>query len=399
MKIALAGVGRMGAAIAERLRAAGYELSLFDVAPQPGVPSAPSLEVAAGGADLVFLCLPDAAAVESSVPALLQARPPVCVDLTSSVPSVTRRVGEVLEAGGVAFMDCPLSGGVQGARDGRLTAMAGGDPDLLDRVRPVLAAFASNVVWAGGLGAGDAVKAVNNALSAVSLTATSEMLVLAVACGVREADAVDRFNAGGARSQNSEVKFPRDVLSRSYAAGFTAGLMEKDFATAIEIAQELSVPIPFTAAALAVWREVAAEIGPGGDFTRVHAVVATRSSGGPRRAASLAGFSIDVLEWSLASVNLIAAREMLRVLDTEGLDRARALAIINASSGRSEATRGRPGEVDHGSLRLAAELAERVAVWAPLTALGAGGVGSLHRGGLDRAPSKDQRSPINRQPS
>src|SRR5438105_2435095 len=102
MRIALVGVGRMGSAIAERLRAAGHELSLYDVAPAADVQSAPSLEAAAREVDLALLCLPDAAAVESSVPALLEARPPVCVDLTSSVPTVSRRVGRALEVGGVA---------------------------------------------------------------------------------------------------------------------------------------------------------------------------------------------------------------------------------------------------------------------------------------------------------
>jgi 3-hydroxyisobutyrate dehydrogenase-like beta-hydroxyacid dehydrogenase len=275
--------------------------------------------------------------------------------------------------------------------------MAGGDPELLERLRPVLSAFASNVVWAGSLGAGDAVKAGNNALSAVSLTATSEMLVLAAAYGMPEATAIQRFNAGPARSQNSEVKFPRDVLGRTYGAGFTAGLMEKDFTTAIQMAQDLSVPVPFMVAALGVWREVTAEVGPAADFTRVHAVVDARSSkvgssslpsgasrhlpreGGGRLEADGRGFSIDVLEQSLASTNLIAAREVLRVLDAEGLDRERALAIINASTGRSEATRaGAEGEVDHAALRQAAELAEAAGVWAPLSTLVGAGVGSSH---------------------
>src|SRR5947199_861861 len=105
------------------------------------------------------------------------------------------------------------------------------------------------------------------------------MLVLASACGMPEPEAVDRFNAGPARSQNSEVKFPRDVLGRTYGAGFTAGLMEKDFATGLAIAQDLSVPVPFMAAALHVWREATGELGPGADFTRIHAVVAARSTG------------------------------------------------------------------------------------------------------------------------
>src|SRR5437016_9839918 len=103
MRIALAGVGKMGGAIAERLRAAGHQLSLYDMAPGPGVESAPSLASAARGVDLVLLSLPDAAAVEGSVPALVEARPPVCVDLTSSVPTVTRHVGAELGAAGVRF--------------------------------------------------------------------------------------------------------------------------------------------------------------------------------------------------------------------------------------------------------------------------------------------------------
>jgi 3-hydroxyisobutyrate dehydrogenase-like beta-hydroxyacid dehydrogenase len=247
--------------------------------------------------------------------------------------------------------------------------MAGGDPELLEAVRPVLAAFASTVVWAGSLGAGHAVKAVNNSLSAVSLTATSEMLVLAAAHGVPETEAVERFNAGPARSQNSEVKFPRDVVSRTYGAGFAAGLMEKDFATGLEIARDVSA---------GVWREATEEIGPGADFTRVHALVAARSTGRKgRESAWREGFSLEVLERALASLNLLAAREMLPVLDAEGLDRERALSIINASTGRSEATRaGGAGQVDHPALRLAAELADRAGVWAPLTSLAAGGVRS-----------------------
>jgi 3-hydroxyisobutyrate dehydrogenase-like beta-hydroxyacid dehydrogenase len=151
--------------------------------------------------------------------------------------------------------------------------------------------------------------------------------------------------------------------------------MEKDFATGVAMAQDLSVPVPFMAAALRVWRDITAEIGPDADFTRVHAVVAARSSRKPDRGEQLS-IDIEVLERALAAVNLVATREMLRVLDAEGLDRERALAIINASTGRSEATRaGGAGEIDREALRLAAELADRAGAWTPLTALAAGGVG------------------------
>src|SRR5579884_2215557 len=376
MRIALAGVGRMGSAIAERLRAAGHRLSLYDPVLAPGGEVRESLAAAAREAEVVLLSLPDAAAVESSLSGLVEARPPV-VDLTSSLPRTTRRMAAELAPLGVAFIDCPLSGGVAGARAGTLTAMAGGDPELLERVRPVLAAFASTIRWAGPLGAGHATKALNNALSAVSLTGTAELLVTAVAYGVDEEEAVRAVNQGPARSQNSEVKYPRDVLSRSYAAGFSAGLMEKDVATALAIAAAHAVPAPLLSGTLETWREATREMGPQADFTRVHAVIATRSVSRP---GSREGFSLEVLCRALAGLNLIATREAMRIADAEGLDPVRLLDIVNASTGRSEATRSAGvGEVDRLALAQARELAAQAGIWAPLTELGA----ALSAGGTD----------------
>jgi 3-hydroxyisobutyrate dehydrogenase len=359
----------MGSAIAGRLRAAGHRLSLYDPALQPGGEAAPSLAAAAARSVITFLCLPDATAVESSLPGLAEAAPPMVVDLTSSQPSTTRRMAAALAPLGVDYLDCPLSGGVAGARSGTLTAMAGGDEAVLTRVRPILAAFASNVRWAGPLGAGHAVKALNNALSAVSLTGTAEVVVTAVACGAEESAVVEAVNRGPARSQNSEVKFPRDVLTRTYGAGFTAGLMEKDFATALRIAADRAVAAPFLAGALEVWRRASAEMGPDADFTRVHAVMAGRAGAG---GAPAAGFSVEVLTRSLASLNLLAAGEAMRVAEAEGLERERVLTIVNTSTGRSEATRSRlAGHVDASAVLAAAELAAQVEVWAPLTTLAA----------------------------
>jgi 3-hydroxyisobutyrate dehydrogenase len=369
MQIALAGVGRMGSAIAERLRAAGHRLYLYDPVLPPGGEVRESLAAAARGAEIVLLSLPDAAAVEASLAGLAEARPPLVVDLTSSLPETTRRVATELAPLGVAFVDAPVSGGVAGARAGTLTAMVGGDPELLERVRPVLSSFASTIRWAGPLGAGHATKALNNALSAVSLTGTAELLVTATGYGVSEAEAVRAVNDGPARSQNSEVKYPRDVLPRSYAAGFSAGLMEKDVATALAIGAAHAVPTPFLSGAFAVWREATQVMGAGADFTRVHAVIAARSVSQPD---SREGFSLDVLCRALAALNLIAVREVLSIAEAEGLERTRFLEIVNASTGRSEATRSAgAGEVDSVALAQARDLAARAGVWAPLTELGA----------------------------
>jgi 3-hydroxyisobutyrate dehydrogenase len=366
VRVALAGVGRMGSAIAGRLRAAGHRVTLYDPA-LPAGQSAPSLAAAARSSVITFLCLPDAAAVQSSLNGLTEAAPPIVIDLTSSLPSTTRRMAAALAPMGVEFLDSPLSGGVAGARAGTLTAMVGGDRDLLERVRPVLAAFATNVRWAGPAGSGDATKALNNALSAVSLMGTAEMLVTAVRHGAPEAAVVTAFNAGAARSQNSEVKFPRDVLPRTYAAGFTAALMLKDLAVALRIAEERSTPAPFMAGVASAWREAADAMGWESDFTRVHAVIDGR---GVSATAPSGGVGIEVLCLAVASMNLLAAREAMRVAAGEGLDRERVLGIVNTSTGRSEATRSRlTGVVDGAALAGAAELARRAAVWAPLTTL------------------------------
>ena len=364
MRVALAGVGRMGSAIAGRLRAAGHRVTLYDPA-LPGAESAPSLAAAASRSVITFLCLPDAAAVESSLDGLTEAAPPIVVDLTSSLPSTTRRMAAALAPVGVEFLDSPLSGGVAGARAGTLTAMVGGDQELLERVRPVLAAFATNVRWAGPAGSGHATKALNNALSAVGLMSTAELLVTAARHGAPEAAVVAAFNAGPARSQNSEVKFPRDVLPRTYAAGFTAALMVKDLAVALRIAEERSVAAPFLTGLRAAWVEAAEAMGMASDFTRVHAVIEGRGDGqgaGP--------LDVDVLCRALASVHLVAATEALRVAVAEGLDRERVLGIVNTSTGRSEATRsGLAGQVDRAAVAAAAQLARAAGVWAPLTFL------------------------------
>jgi 3-hydroxyisobutyrate dehydrogenase len=370
VRVALAGVGRMGSAIAGRLGAAGHRVAPYDPA-LPAGESAASLAAAAERSVITFLCLPDAAAVESSLPDLAAAAPPIVVDLTSSLPATTRRMAAALAPLGVDFLDCPLSGGVAGARAGTLTAMAGGDRDVLERVRPILAAFATNVRWAGPLGSGHATKALNNALSSVSLMGTAELLVTAVACGLAETAAVEAFNAGGARSQNSEVKFPRDVLTRTYGAGFTAALMLKDLAIATRIAGDRAVPIPFLAGVVDAWREAAELMGMGADFTRVHAVMAARAAASHAPAGSVGrGGAAEVLASALASLNLLAATEVMRVAEAEGLDRERMLGIVNTSTGRTEATRsGLAGDLDLPALAAAGELARQAGAWAPLTAL------------------------------
>ena len=324
----------MGSAIAERLRGADHQLRTYDV--RPGAGDSGSIGEAARGAAVVLFSLPDGAAVEAASAELRE--PALLVDLTSSHPEITRRVAAHLAERGVEMLDAPLSGGVAGAREGRLTAMVGGPRSLLERARPVLSAFASNIVWAGELGAGDTVKALNNALSAVALTVSADMLVRAVAAGEEAPAIVERFNRGRARSQNSEVKLVRDVLPASYAAGFSAGLMEKDIETAIDIAAAHALETPTVGAVHAAWRRFVSAEGGEADFTRIHIWLQ-----GLRR-PRLESAKGEAVVWNAC---LTSGREMLAVAAAEGLEPKRTLDIVNASTGRSEATRaGLEGELE-----------------------------------------------------
>jgi hypothetical protein len=227
--------------------------------------------------------------------------------------------------------------------------MAGGPAELVELARPALSAFASNIVWAGPLGAGHAMKAINNALSAASLAMTAEMLVRAERAGADPRAVIADWNRGPARSQNSEVKFPRDILPGSYAAGFTAGLMEKDVATALRMAEAHALPVAVTRGVHALWRAALAELGAAADFTRIHQHFQSRPSGG--------GGTVQEMGRAIATVCLLAGRELIPLAALEGVERGRALEIVNASTGRSEATRaGLAWELDSEALSACAPI-------------------------------------------
>jgi 3-hydroxyisobutyrate dehydrogenase-like beta-hydroxyacid dehydrogenase len=159
------------------------------------------------------------------------------------------------------------------------------------------------------------------------------------------------------------------VLSRRYGAGFTVGLMERDLGTALAVASAGGTETPFLQGTLRVWQQVVRVLGRNRDFTMVHAVVTTLSQA---KVISSAQCSVELLARACAAMNLIAAREAVRVARGEDLDVQRFLAIVNASSGGSEATRSDlRGDTDVDALVQARGLARRAQVWAPLTTLAA----------------------------
>ena len=201
------------------------------------------------------------------------ARDSVLVDCTSGDPATSRRIAARLAALGIHFLDAPVSGGTSGAIAGKLTVMVGGDEALLERVKPVLAAFGARIVHCGPVGAGDALKAVNNALLAMHIWGTAEGLVALEKAGVRADVALDVINASSGRSNASMNLFPERVLNRTFPRTFRLALLDKDVGIAAELARDMHVPSPLLQLTSELFRKAHAELGEEADHVETVQIV------------------------------------------------------------------------------------------------------------------------------
>ena len=233
---------------------------------------------AAEGRDIVITCLPVSSDVESLLDGpdgLLStlARGSTLVDCTSGDPATSRRMAARLAERGIGYLDAPVSGGVTGAQKGELTVMVGGDASLLDRVRPVLECFGKRIVHCGAIGAGDALKAVNNAMLAMHIWGTAEGLVALEKAGVRADIALDVINASSGRSNTSMNLFPERVLNRAFPRTFRLALLSKDVGIAAEIAREGRVASPLLQLTAELFRMAHGELGDEADHVEAARVV------------------------------------------------------------------------------------------------------------------------------
>lgn len=279
--IGFIGLGRMGQPMVERLTAAGYVVAGYDSS-EAAVNSLRHLEAftpvqspagAADGAAAVILMLPDSSVVSDVVldKGLLAAMAPgsVLVDMGSSDPRKTQALAAQAAAAEVAFVDAPVSGGVAGAAAGRLTIMVGGDADAFSRVQPLLSTMGSRVLHCGPVGAGDAVKALNNLLSATHLLVTSEAMEAARRFGLDPATVLDVINTSSGRSGSTENKWPNFILPGTYDSGFALRLMLKDMRTALDLAQSVETPHELSRRAVELWSDAAEKLDPAADHTEI----------------------------------------------------------------------------------------------------------------------------------
>ena len=275
MEIAFIGLGRMGAPMALRLVGAGHRVRGHDlVAPElEGVLAATSAADAASGADAVVLMLPTSAdvhwvAVENGVLEAMDARTTL-IDMSSSEPMATRELAEAARARGIDLVDAPVSGGVARATDGTLTIMAGGREAALERVRPLLEAMGSRVLHVGPVGAGHALKALNNLLSGTHLLATAEAVAIGRRFGLDPKMMVEVINTSSGASVSTAVKFPSYILNETFNSGFGLGLMVKDVGIAVQLGEELGIPAALAEQTLELWREAAAALPADADHTEI----------------------------------------------------------------------------------------------------------------------------------
>ena len=282
------GLGQMGLPMSRNLIAAGFSVRGYDLveaaraafAAQGGTLRA-SGAAAAEGAGVLITMLPNSAIVRAALlgaegAAASLGEGTLVIDMSSSAPLDTRELGGVLAERGIALIDAPVSGGVRRAVSGKLTVMAGGAAADIARARPVLDAMAATVFAVGALGAGHAVKALNNYVSAAGLAAACEALLVGRAFGLDEAVIVDVLNASTGRNNSTEVKLKPFVLSGSFDAGFAMALMAKDIRTAADLAERLGSDMPGLERAAALWQRASAALGKDADHTAIYRFLADR---------------------------------------------------------------------------------------------------------------------------
>lgn len=191
----------------------------------------------------------------------------VVIDMTSGVPAVTRSLAERLAAAGVAMIDAPVSGGVARARSGELAIMIGGSDEDVERAEPVLRAMGTSLHRCGGVGAGQATKALNNLVSAAGFLISVEALLVGQQWGLDPEVLVNVLNASSGMNNTTKSKIIPFVLSRRFDSGFGLDLMVKDLGIALDLAPGTATP--FAALCRELWAGAASALGPGLDHTEI----------------------------------------------------------------------------------------------------------------------------------
>lgn len=255
VRVGFIGLGTMGGPMAGRLLQAGHDVKVHNRTREReeplvslGAQRADSPAACAEGRDVVFTMVSDTPDVEAVVlgsggAAGSMASGSVLVDMSTISPAATRAMAAELGERGVQLLDAPVSGGSEGAKQGTLSIMVGGEAEVLERVRPLLAVLGKTITHVGPVGSGQVAKAVNQVIIAGTYASVAEGMALAQAAGI-DVDAALEALGGGAAGSWVLANRGRNMLAGSYPLGFRTRLHRKDLGIALGAAREAGVSMP-----------------------------------------------------------------------------------------------------------------------------------------------------------
>ncbi len=282
MRIGFIGLGVMGAPMAGHLARAGHALTLLDadpvrtreVAQATGARVATTPAEVGAASEVVLTMLPDGGVVQQVVlgaQGLLQgmAAGSLLLDTSSAEPWLTGQTAAALAARGIAMVDAPVSGAAWGAQAAELVFMVGGSDADVERVRPLLDRMGRSVHHLGRLGAGHAMKCLNNCITAMTLAATTEALVAGKRYGLDPQVMVDVLDESTGGSWITRTHYRQRIFNRAFDDPFKLGLMLKDVGIAVRLALQTGTPMPMAGLGQQLWRMADHAAGPGASISEL----------------------------------------------------------------------------------------------------------------------------------
>jgi 3-hydroxyisobutyrate dehydrogenase len=267
------GIGSMGHRMTRHLVAAGHTLVVADAASTQRAPEgariAKSNAEVAALAETNILSLPDGTVSEAVAREIAAAEPRkvrTVIDTSTIGIKAAEAVAAILSKAGIAFVDAPVSGGTAGADRATLAIMLACPQETYERLKPLMSLMGKPFYVGPKAGQGQAVKLLNNFLSATALAASSEAIAFGTRQGIDMKTILDIVNASTGRNTATEDKFPRRIINEAYDAGFTAKLQLKDIRLYLENAREAGISDEIAGTVVDVWTGLEKSI-PGADIT------------------------------------------------------------------------------------------------------------------------------------
>jgi 3-hydroxyisobutyrate dehydrogenase len=286
-QIGFIGIGQMGMPMIRNLLQANLSVTGFDLNPLVAdeLKSEIHFEMATSAialtkkCDVIILMLPDSNIVdrllwegEDALSKAMNSKQTI-IDMSSSDPVRSRANFDRLAQLGISFIDAPVSGGVRRAKDGSLSIMIGGLAPAVESVQPIFKAMGKTLVHVGAAGAGHAVKALNNYVSASGLLAVCEALVAAEKFGIDPHLVNQVLNVSTGKNNTTDVKVENFMLSGTFKSGFSLALMRKDLQTALDFISRMETPKNFADACTQTWTQAEKSLDKGADHTAMYAFI------------------------------------------------------------------------------------------------------------------------------